>query len=101
MIQVSNINTSSNSSTALVKLCINGTERNTVPLETATSEIIDFRLDKHELRREMSVTEFANEARISRQAVVKMISVGRLKAQKVGEQYIINSEELTRYLKAK
>ncbi len=49
----------------------------------------------------MSVTEFASEAKISRQAVVKMISSGKVRAQKIGEQYIINSEELVRYLKAK
>ncbi len=100
MIQITNINTSTNGNTAFVKLCINGTEEGTASLNDVMNEIIDFRVDKNELRREISVTEFANEARISRQAVVKMISGGRLKAQKVGEQYTINSDELVRYLKS-
>jgi len=84
-----------------VNLCIDGIGASAVPLKNAVTHIIDFRLDKNELRREMSVTEFASEAKISRQAVVKMISSGKVRAQKIGEQYIINSEELVRYLKAK
>jgi len=101
MIQLSNINISSNGGAAIVNLCIKSIEGSVTPLKNAVSHIIDFRLDKNELRREMSVTEFANEARISRQAVVKMISSGKVRAQMIGEQYIINAEELVRYLKAK
>lgn len=45
----------------------------------------------------LSVTQFAKEARITPQAVRKMISERRLNAKKVGEQYIIDREELRRY----
>jgi excisionase family DNA binding protein len=99
-IQITNVNTSPNINPSFVKLCIDGTERDEVPLKTLTGAIIDFRIN-NELLPEMSVTEFAKEARISRQAVVKMISGGRLRAKKVGEQYIIDSGELIRYLKTK
>lgn len=101
MIQVTNTNTIINSSSAFVNLCLNGKDGDSVTLNTISSEIIDLRIYKHELRRDMSVTEFAKEARITRQAVVKMITAGRLRAQKVGEQYIIDSEELARYLEVK
>lgn len=101
---MSNINTTGN-----ITLCLNSSNGNivllnsgiTVPLNNPTTHVVDFRINKHELRREISVTEFAHEARITRQAVVKMISSGRLKAQRVGEQYIIDSEELVRYLGVK
>lgn len=101
MIQIMNINTVSNNNSVSVKPCLNDREGDTVTVNTTSSEIIDLRIYKHELRRDMSVTEFAKEARISRQAVVKMITGGRLKAQKVGEQYIIDPEELARYLQVK
>ena len=98
MIQIANTNIMPNSNSPFVDLCLNGEGRDTVTVNNISSEIVDFRIYKHELVRDMSVTEFAREARISRQAVVKMITGGRLKAQKVGEQYIISPEELARYL---
>lgn len=36
-----------------------------------------------------SVSEYAKKLRISRQAVLKMIKVGRLKSIRVGSEYII------------
>ena len=45
----------------------------------------------------LSVSQFAKEARVTPQAVRKMISERRLNAKKVGEQYIIDREELKRY----
>jgi excisionase family DNA binding protein len=46
----------------------------------------------------LTVTEFAEEARITPQAVRKMISKERLGAAKMGHQYLIQKEELFRYL---
>jgi len=46
----------------------------------------------------MSVPEFAKEAGVTRQAVIKMIATGRVQADKVGERYIIAPEELAKYL---
>ncbi len=46
----------------------------------------------------LTVTEFAEEARITPQAVRKMISEERLEAAKMGHQYLIQKEELFRYL---
>lgn len=46
----------------------------------------------------LTVTEFAEEARVTTQAVRKMISEERLKAAKMGNQYLIQKEELFRYL---
>lgn len=46
----------------------------------------------------LSVSQFAKEARITPQAVRKMIGERRLSAKKVGEQYIIDRDELKRYL---
>lgn len=46
----------------------------------------------------LSVSLFADEAQITPQAVRKMIVEGRLSAKKVGEQYIIDREELKQYL---
>ena len=46
----------------------------------------------------LSVTQFANSCRITSQAVRKMISERRLQAVKMGEQYMIPYNELTRYL---
>lgn len=101
MIKIMNINVESNGGKASVKPYLDSREENTNTVNITSSEIIDLRVYKHELRRDMSVTEFAREAKVSRQAVVKMITGGRLKAQKIGEQYIIGSEELSRYLQVK
>ncbi len=46
----------------------------------------------------LTVTEFAEEARITPQAVRKMIGEERLEAAKMGNQYLIQKEELFRYL---
>ncbi len=46
----------------------------------------------------LTVTEFAEEARITPQAVRKMISEERLEAAKMGHQYLIQKEELFKYL---
>ena len=46
----------------------------------------------------LTVTEFAEEARVTTQAVRKMISEERLEAAKMGNQYLIQKEELFRYL---
>jgi len=37
-----------------------------------------------------TVTEYAKKHKISRQAVLKRINTGKLKAKKVGNYYIIN-----------
>lgn len=46
----------------------------------------------------LSVSQFADEARITAQAVRKMIAEERLRAKKVGEQHVISRDELNRYL---
>ncbi len=46
----------------------------------------------------LSVSQFAKEARITTQAVRKMIAEGRLHARKLGKQHTIPIEELHRYL---
>lgn len=46
----------------------------------------------------LSVTQFADEAKITPQAVRKMIAERRLNAEKIGEQYVISREKLTDYL---
>ena len=57
-----------------------------------------FRVTEESKRDLMSVKEFAAEACISRQAVLKMITTGRLQANKIGENYAITRGELNRYL---
>ena len=47
----------------------------------------------------LTVTQFADEAKISPQAVRKMIAEGRLMATKVGNQHTVPIAELHRYLK--
>jgi excisionase family DNA binding protein len=49
----------------------------------------------------LTVTQFAREARITPQAVRKMIIERRVNAKKMGEQYIISREELSHYLKVR
>lgn len=49
----------------------------------------------------LSVSQFAEAAEITPQAVRKMISENRLKAERLGSQYVIKKDELTRYLQAK
>lgn len=46
----------------------------------------------------LSVSQFAAMARVTPQAVRKMITEGRLRAAKVGQQHVIVRNELTRYL---
>ena len=46
----------------------------------------------------LSVSQFASLARVTPQAVRKMIAEGRLRAAKVGQQHVIVREELSRYL---
>ncbi len=46
----------------------------------------------------LSVSQFADAAGVTPQAVRKMISEGRLKAAKVGEQHVIAKAELNEYL---
>lgn len=46
----------------------------------------------------LSVSQFAAIARVTPQAVRKMIAKGRLRSAKVGEQHVIVRDELTRYL---
>ena len=46
----------------------------------------------------LSVSQFASIAKITPQAVRKMIAEGRLRAAKVGQQHVIVRDELTRYL---
>ncbi len=48
---------------------------------------------------EISVSEFAHEAGVTPQAVRKMIAEGRLHAKMLGNQYVIERDELYRYLK--
>lgn len=47
----------------------------------------------------VSASQFAKEAGITPQAVRKMISERRLKAFKIGQQHVINKEDLLRYLR--
>jgi len=54
-----------------------------------------------ELPEALSVSQFAEEACVTPQAVRKMISETRLQAKKLGEQYIILRNELNRYLEIK
>ena len=56
------------------------------------------RISREEVSDLLSVTQFADEADISTQAVRKMIAEGRLEAQKIGEQYVIHREKLSEYL---
>ena len=46
----------------------------------------------------LSVSQFAAIAKITPQAVRKMIAKGRLRAAKVGQQHVIVRDELARYL---
>ena len=46
----------------------------------------------------LSVSQFAAMAKVTPQAVRKMIAEGRLRAAKVGQQHVIVREELSRYL---
>ena len=46
----------------------------------------------------LSVSQFASIAKITPQAVRKMIAEGRLRAAKVGQQHVIVRDELARYL---
>lgn len=64
----------------------------------ATVEIRRFKVSFEERERLLSVTQFSDEARITQQAVRKMIAEGRLRAQKIGEQHVISRDELNRYL---
>ena len=52
-------------------------------------------------KQSLSVSQFAEEAKITPQAVRKMINEQRLTASKLGEQYVIPREELNRYLHIK
>ncbi len=83
----------------MVKLHIKNASTSTLVAGSGECQIIDGSTFWNCDRREMSVTEFADRAGISRQAVVKMISGGRLQASMVGEQYIIPQEALVRYLR--
>jgi len=56
------------------------------------------RVEEEERPDELSVTEFAEQAGITPQGVRKMISEDRLSALKLGKRYVINKEELVRYL---
>lgn len=49
----------------------------------------------------LTVSEFAGEARVTPQAVRKMIAEDRLFASMAGNQYLIKREELNRYLQNK
>ncbi len=64
----------------------------------ATVTIRRFQVSFEEREHLLSVTQFADEARITQQAVRKMIAEGRLCAKKVGEQHVISRDELNRYL---
>ncbi len=46
----------------------------------------------------LSVSQFAAMAKVTPQAVRKMIAEGRLRAAKVGQQHVIVRDELARYL---
>ncbi len=46
----------------------------------------------------LSVSQFAAIARVTPQAVRKMIAKGRLRSAKVGQQHVIVRDELARYL---
>jgi len=49
----------------------------------------------------LSVSEFAREISVTSQAVRKMIGEGRVRAMKIGEQYVIDKGELMKYLNGK
>ena len=56
------------------------------------------RMSAHQMDDLLSVSQFATLARVTPQAVRKMIAQGRLRAAKVGQQHVIVREELARYL---
>ena len=56
------------------------------------------RMSAHQMDDLLSVSQFASIAKITPQAVRKMIAEGRLRAAKVGQQHVIVRDELTRYL---
>ena len=66
--------------------------------EASTVQLRRFRVTEQARGDLLSVTEFADEARITRQAVLKMIAENRLQANKIGEQHVISQDELDRYL---
>ena len=72
----------------------------TTPLadEDATVIVHRFQFSIEAERDLLSVSQFADEARITPQAVRKMIAEERLRAKKVGEQHVISRAELNRYL---
>ena len=83
-----------------VSLRIKGEGDETTPVVGAepTVEIRGFRISTRTEADLLSVSQFADEARITPQAVRKMIAEDRLRAQKVGEQHVISRDELNRYL---
>lgn len=64
----------------------------------STIAIRRFRVIAEEQTELLSVSQFADEAQITPQAVRKMIAEGRLRASKIGEQHAISRDELDRYL---
>ncbi len=79
--------------------CINKPNE-TVPVgeSSLTVSFGRIRITRDEGPELLSVTEFADEAGISTQAVRKMIAEGRLEAYKIGEQYAIQRDKLNQYL---
>lgn len=60
--------------------------------------MLPIELENEESSDVLSVAQFASKAGITPQAVRKMISERRLKAKKIGEQYVVPHSELNRYL---
>ena len=63
-----------------------------------TISLGNVRITREEGPELLSVTQFADEADITTQAVRKMIAEGRLEAHKIGEQHVIYREKLNEYL---
>lgn len=52
-----------------------------------------------DLRNWMSISEVANEVKISAQAIYKAIKSGRIKAEKAGYHILIHRDEVLRFIR--
>ena len=78
---------------------------NSATTSTGSQNVSMFRLEirvtTEQCKSLLSVSEFATEAGVTPQAVRKMIAEDRLSAERIGEQYVISREELSRYLSSR
>ena len=98
MVEIKNFKTTMKEKKASVQLDFSTTQ--TEHNETFSKFYFD-EISTDEFPEALSVAQFAEEACVTPQAVRKMISETRLRARKLGEQYIILRDELNRYLESK